>query len=115
MGCGSPSCWTAMFEAMLTDRDAVLDELRAATKLIAVTHENPDGDALGSLIAMQRILVALGKDCVMYVAADEFPLPYEYRFLPLDGLVTEPPPDLSERSLVFLDRGNLERNPATAF
>jgi phosphoesterase RecJ-like protein len=104
-----------MPETALTDRDTVLDELRGATKLIAVTHENPDGDALGSLIAMQRILDAMGKDCVMFIAADEFPLPYEYRFLPLDGLVTEPPDDLADRSIVFLDCGNLERNPATAF
>ncbi len=104
-----------MPEATLTDREAVLDELRAAAKLIVVSHENPDGDALGSLIAMQQVLRGLGKDCAMFVAADEFPLPYEYRFLPLDGLVTEPPPDLAERTIVFLDCGNLERNPATAF
>jgi phosphoesterase RecJ-like protein len=104
-----------MPETLLTDRQAVLDELRGAARLIAVTHENPDGDALGSLIAMQRILDGLGKDCVMFIAADEFPLPYEYRFLPLDGLVTEPPADLADRSIVFLDCGNLERNPATAF
>jgi phosphoesterase RecJ-like protein len=104
-----------MPETVLSGRHAVLEELRGATRLIAVTHENPDGDALGSLVAMQRILDALGKDCVMFIAADEFPLPYEYRFLPLDGLVTEPPADLAERSIVFLDCGNLERNPATAF
>ncbi|HSO97349.1 MAG TPA: bifunctional oligoribonuclease/PAP phosphatase NrnA [Solirubrobacteraceae bacterium] len=104
-----------MPETVLTDRQAVLEELRGARRLIAVTHENPDGDALGSLVAMQRILDALGKDCVMFIAADEFPLPYEYRFLPLDGLISEPPADLADRSIVFLDCGNLERNPATAF
>ena len=43
-------------------RQEVLDELRRHAKLIVVTHENPDGDALGSLIAMQEILRALGKD-----------------------------------------------------
>ena len=80
-----------------------------------VTHENPDGDALGSLVAMQGILTALGKDCLMFIDAREFPLPHEYRFFPLDGLVTEPPDDLDERTIVFLDCGNLERNPAEAF
>ena len=30
-----------------SDRDLVLDELRQADKLLVVTHENPDGDALG--------------------------------------------------------------------
>ena len=96
-------------------RELVLEELRDASKLIVVTHENPDGDALGSLIAMQEILVALGKDSVMFIDADEFPLPHEYQFLPLTGLVTSPPDDLEERVTVFLDCGNLERNPAEAF
>jgi phosphoesterase RecJ-like protein len=80
-----------------------------------VTHENPDGDALGSLIAMQEILTALGKDSAMFIDSSEFPLPHEYRFFPLPGLVNTPPEDLDQRTIVFLDCGNLERNPATAF
>ena len=44
----------------------------------------------------------------------EFPLPHEYRFLPLAGWCSEAPDDLDERTLVFLDCGNLERNPAEA-
>jgi phosphoesterase RecJ-like protein len=96
-------------------RERVLDELNAAEKLVVVTHENPDGDALGSLIAMQEILTVLSKDSAMFIDASEFPLPYEYRFFPLPGLVNTPPEDLDERTIVFLDCGNLERNPATAF
>ena len=95
-----------------SDRDAILAELRAAEKLLCVTHENPDGDALGSLIAMQQLLTTLGKSSVMFVDAAEFPLPYEYRFLPLTGLVSEAPADIAERTIVFLDCGNIERNPA---
>jgi bifunctional oligoribonuclease and PAP phosphatase NrnA len=97
-----------------SSRDQALGELRAARKLIVVTHENPDGDALGSLIAMQEILTTLSKDCVMFIDAAEFPLPHEYRFFPLPGLVSVPPVDLAERTTVFLDCGNLERNPAEA-
>ncbi len=97
-----------------SSREQALGELRAARKLIVVTHENPDGDALGSLIAMQEILTTLGKDCVMFIDAAEFPLPHEYRFFPLPGLVSVPPVDLDERTTVFLDCGNLERNPAEA-
>jgi bifunctional oligoribonuclease and PAP phosphatase NrnA len=92
--------------------DAVLSALRRATKLVVVTHEHPDGDALGSLVAMQQILASLGKDSVMFIAEGEFPLPYEYRFLSLEGHVTAAPSDLAERTLVFLDCGNIERNPA---
>ncbi|HSC02082.1 MAG TPA: bifunctional oligoribonuclease/PAP phosphatase NrnA [Solirubrobacteraceae bacterium] len=96
-------------------RDEVLDELRSAAKLIVVTHENLDGDALGSLIAMQDILTAQGRDSLMFIDAGEFPLPNEYEFFPLRGLVSAPPEDLEERTIVFLDCGNLERNPAEAF
>ncbi len=95
-------------------REEVLDELRAAPAVIVVTHENPDGDALGSLVAMQGILTALGKDCVMFIDRSQFPLPHEYQFLPLEGVVTEPPEDLERRTIVFLDCGSLERNPAEA-
>ncbi|HUO70304.1 MAG TPA: bifunctional oligoribonuclease/PAP phosphatase NrnA [Solirubrobacteraceae bacterium] len=97
-----------------SSRAQVLSEIRHSRKLVVVTHENPDGDALGSLIAMQQILSALGKDSVMFIDADEFPLPHEYRFFPLAGLVTTPPADLEQRTIVFLDCGNLERNPAEA-
>ena len=96
-------------------REQVLAEIRSAQKVVVVTHENPDGDALGSLIATQEILAGLDKDSVMFIDANEFPLPHEYRFFPLDGLVTAPPDDLDERTIVFLDCGNLERNPAEAF
>ena len=35
-----------------------LDELRAADRFLLTTHEDPDGDALGSLLAMHRVLDA---------------------------------------------------------
>jgi len=95
-------------------RGQALATLRDHDKFLLTTHERPDGDAVGSLAAMQLILAGLGKDAVAFLTADEFPLPYEYRFLTLDGLVTEPPDDLSERVLVFLDCGNIDRTPAAA-
>src|SRR5215210_8153096 len=61
---------------------------------------------------MHGILAQLGKDSVMYMSPDEFPLPWEYRGLPLeDGLVGSPPGDLAERTVVFLDCGNIDRMP----
>ena len=47
----------------------------------------------------------------MLMDADEFPLPYEYRFFDLDGLQSVPPQDLDERTVIFLDCGNIDRNP----
>jgi phosphoesterase RecJ-like protein len=93
-------------------RSQVLAEVRDSERFILVTHENPDGDALGSLVAMHEVLKALGKDSVMFMAADEFPLPYEYRFFELEGLVSVIPDDVEQRTIVFLDCGNIDRNPA---
>jgi phosphoesterase RecJ-like protein len=97
------------------ERDHVLAELRDADKLVVVTHEHPDGDAIGSLVAMQGLLEAIAKDCLMFIDERDLPLPQEYRFLPLTNLVSAPPGDIDERTIVFLDCGNLERNPAEAF
>jgi phosphoesterase RecJ-like protein len=92
----------------------MLHELRDSERFLLATHENPDGDALGSLAAMQLVLTALGKDAIAYMAPDEFPLPYEYRFIQIGHLVKEPPADLEGRTIVFLDCGNIDRNPADA-
>jgi phosphoesterase RecJ-like protein len=93
------------------DLDLVVDELRAADRFLLTTHEGPDGDALGSLLAMHQILQQFGKDSVMFLAAKEFPLPVEYRFLPLEEVFHEPPADVVDRTLVFLDCGNIDRMP----
>ena len=93
-------------------RALLLAELKGSERFLLATHENPDGDALGSLAGMQLVLAALGKDAVAYMAPGEFPLPYEYRFIQIENLVTEPPADLDERTIVFLDCGNIDRNPA---
>jgi phosphoesterase RecJ-like protein len=97
--------------SVATEQEEVVTELRAADKLLLTTHENPDGDALGSLLAMDAILKQLGKDTLMYMSPDEFPLPWEYRGLHFEGLIGSPPPDLAERTIVFLDCGNIDRMP----
>jgi bifunctional oligoribonuclease and PAP phosphatase NrnA len=97
--------------SIATEQEQVLAELRAADKLLLTTHENPDGDALGSLLAMHWILRELGKDSVMFMSQDEFPLPWEYRSWTFDELVGAPPADVTERTIVFLDCGNIDRMP----
>jgi phosphoesterase RecJ-like protein len=94
-----------------TELEPVVAELRGAEKLLLTTHEGPDGDALGSLLAMHGILLQLGKDSAMYMSPEEFPLPYEYREMHFDGLLGAPPDDIGERVVVFLDCGNIDRMP----
>jgi phosphoesterase RecJ-like protein len=94
-----------------TALEQVAAEIRSRDRFLLTAHEGPDGDALGSLLGMHRLLVQLGKDSVMFMAAKEFPLPIEYRFLPLEEVFHEPPADMSERAVVFLDCGNINRMP----
>jgi len=48
----------------------------------------------------------------MYMSPDEFPLPWEYRNWTFDArLVGAPPDDVGERTIVFLDCGNIDRMP----
>ena len=97
--------------AVSTDLEQVAEALREGDRFLLTTHENPDGDALGSLLAMHSILGALGKDSVMFLASKEFPLPVEYRFLPLEEVFHEAPVDLADRVVIFLDCGNIDRMP----
>jgi bifunctional oligoribonuclease and PAP phosphatase NrnA len=89
---------------MTTERDTseVVAGLRGHERFLITTHENPDGDALGSLLAMHLILRSLGKDSVMYLGGAA-PLPAEYGFLALDGLMRQPPEDHPQRVLVAVD------------
>ena len=91
-----------------SDLQAVADALRSNDRFLLVTHENPDGDALGSLVATKLALDQLGKDSVMYLYGDA-PLPKEYGFMELSGIVREPPPHAVERVLVALDCANETR------
>jgi phosphoesterase RecJ-like protein len=93
---------------------AVVVALRGHDRFLVTSHENPDGDALGSLLAMHLALGQLGKDSVMYLGGPA-PLPAEYRFLALNGLSRELPADHGERVLVAVDCANEDRigsNPA---
>jgi phosphoesterase RecJ-like protein len=91
-----------------TDLAAVADALRENDRFLVVTHENPDGDALGSMLAATLGLRSLGKDVVMYLSGDR-PLPGEFGFLPLTELARELPDDLPERVLLAVDCANERR------
>ena len=41
-----------------TDLDRVIAELRDGERFLLTTHEGPDGDALGSLLALHRLLTS---------------------------------------------------------
>jgi phosphoesterase RecJ-like protein len=90
------------------DLDAVVEALRSHDRFVVTTHENPDGDALGSMLAATLALRQLGKDVSMYLAGPA-PLPGEYRFMPLDELRRTLPDDSTERVLLAVDCANESR------
>jgi phosphoesterase RecJ-like protein len=90
------------------DVAAVADAIRANDRFLVVTHENPDGDALGSMLGTALALRALRKDVVMYLSGSA-PTPAEYRFLDLTDVRRELPDDLEERILLAVDCANERR------
>jgi bifunctional oligoribonuclease and PAP phosphatase NrnA len=92
-----------------TDPAAAAEVVRPHERFLVTTHETPDGDALGSMLATKLALDQLGKDAVMFLTGD-VPLPREYQFMPLEELRrTTPPEDASERVLIAVDCAKQER------
>ena len=58
--------------------DNILEEIKKANKIVILTHEHPDGDAVGSSLALYMALKALGKNPDLIIPE----LPRIYNFLP---------------------------------
>ncbi|MHB0866893.1 MAG: DHH family phosphoesterase [Thermoleophilia bacterium] len=97
-------------DAIDQDLEAVAAALRQEKKCLLTVHTKPDGDALGSMAAVQLALTQLGADSVMYLAGAD-PIPAEYLFIETLSAAFrgELPPDAAERTLIALDCGNAER------
>jgi phosphoesterase RecJ-like protein len=90
------------------DLKAVAQGIRDHDDYVISVHENPDGDALGSMLALKLALDQLGKRSTMFLTGNA-PIPFEYRFMALDGLVRGEPGDLLGRPLLSLDAANEAR------
>lgn len=82
----------------------IAERLRTEARVLAVTHEAPDGDALGCASALLLLCERLGVACQAYVPGYS-PFPSEYRFLPyLERIARGDPPAVGEGTTVyFLD------------
>ena len=58
--------------------DNILEEIKKAEKIVILTHENPDGDAIGSSLAMYKTLIKMGKTPDLIIPE----LPRVFNFLP---------------------------------
>ncbi len=58
--------------------DNILEEIKKANSIVILTHENPDGDAIGSSLAMYIALKSMGKKSDIIIPD----MPRIYNFLP---------------------------------
>lgn len=87
--------------------DEIIQTLKAAKNVLVLTHIHPDGDALGSQIAMGNILRSLGKNVFLY---GEDQVVSTYRFLPGSAEIECVLPDLRGFDCaVALDCGDSNR------
>ena len=56
--------------------DNILEEIKQANSIIILTHETPDGDAIGSSLAMLLALKTLGKKSDVIIK--EYPRTFEF-------------------------------------
>ncbi len=85
----------------------VVAALRTANRVLITMHRGPDGDALGSALALACALRDLGRDVTVYNPDD---LPYNFRFLRgADGVATSVPEDAAFDATVATDAGAFDR------
>jgi phosphoesterase RecJ-like protein len=86
--------------------NSIIHQFNNGNKILVVTHANPDGDAIGSLIAMGLSLETLNKKITLYC---ESLIPAVYRFLPEVHRVVNKIGNLDYDMAVILDCGDLGR------
>ena len=85
----------------------IIDQIKKCRSVLVMSHANPDGDAIGALLATGLALKALRKNVQMY---NETPIPAVYRFLPSVQSLTHRIDDVDAFDTVMvLDCGALER------
>ena len=85
----------------------IINQLKSKHHILVASHVHPDGDALGSLIAMGLALSATGKKITLY---NEDKIPEAYDFLPsVDKITCQIEPIDTYEIAVILDSGDLSR------
>lgn len=88
------------FRRLLKDRQRVL---------LTITKD-PDGDSVGSMLAMAHAIKHLGKDCVCY-SPDQLPAMFDYLRGPHQVLSDLPDPVHDFHLVVIFDTGDMKRTP----
>ena len=87
--------------------DRIINQLLSSNHVLLASHTNPDGDAVGSTIAMGLLLEAADKKITLY---NESSIPAVYRFLPrVEMIGNNINTDSDFDTAIILDCSNLQR------
>ena len=82
--------------------DSIRDAIEKSETIVIYTHENPDGDAVGSSLAMYHVLKQMGKNVDIVIPK----YPNTFKFLPgSDEVFQEPTSDKYELGIALDDIG----------
>lgn len=96
-----------MAKAKTIDLKTLVSKIKKADSFLIATHENPDGDGIGSILALAEGLRQLGKKTTLYI---KDPVPKMYHYLPGYKKIKQTLPKKTQFDLSFLvDLGELER------
>lgn len=84
--------------------DNIKEEIEKAESIVIVTHENPDGDAIGSSTAMYIALKRMGKDVDVIIPE----VPRTYTFLPYTDEIKKQVNDKKYDLAISLDAANMQ-------
>ncbi|BBO85149.1 DHH family phosphoesterase [Desulfosarcina ovata] len=85
----------------------IIQQLTSSERILLASHTNPDGDAIGALLAMGLALEKLDRQVTLH---NESSIPAVYRFLPSVHRIQKQLPDPARfDTAVILDCGSLNR------
>lgn len=84
----------------------IAEHLRATDNFLVTSHVSPDGDALGSMLAVGEVLDAMGKQVRLF---NESGLPERFRWLSPRQKILRLLPDTEPETIIVLDCGSPQR------
>lgn len=84
----------------------IAEHLRTTDNFLVTSHVSPDGDALGSMLAVGEVLDAMGKQVRLF---NESGLPERFRWLSPRQEILRALPDTEPETIIVLDCGSPQR------
>ncbi|KAF5049428.1 Bifunctional oligoribonuclease and PAP phosphatase NrnA [anaerobic digester metagenome] len=84
----------------------IIEHIRETDNFLVLSHVSPDGDALGSMLAMGELLAALGKRVTLF---NESGIPSRFSWLAPKREILTSLPENEPDTIIVLDCGSAER------